>query len=63
MISPEHKAGFIPKSRRRAWAASFGLISLAFATILGFAFFSTDDCTTVTVMSLDGSQTISRTCT
>lgn len=62
MTSPEY-AGFTAQPPRLIWAASLGLTSLAVAAILGFAFFSTDDCTTLTVTSVDGSQTISRTCT
>lgn len=63
MMSSDHKAGSKTNPQRRLWAASIGLTGVAVATILGFAFFSSDDCTTITVTSLDGSQTITRTCT
>ncbi len=63
MMSPDPETGSRPYSPRRIWAASLGFTSMAVAAVLGFAFLSTDDCTTVTVTSVDGSQTISRTCT
>ena len=45
------------------WAVSLALTSMTIAAVLGFAFLSSDDCTTITVTSIDGSQTITRTCT
>ena len=63
MMSPDHKAGLKANPQRRLWATSIGLTGVAAATILGFAFFSSDDCTTITVTSVDGAQTVTRTCT
>lgn len=62
MTAQNLKSGSGAETSKAGWVTSYSLAILGMAAGLGFAFLSSDDCTTVTVKSADGLQTSTETC-